>query len=403
MKPTTIFRSNALTPTLSGALCIAIMLLSGCGAGDGSSTTPAAATVAVVRTTVLTGAQEVPPISTSGTARGAVVVDPVTREITGGLTFGGLTPTAAHIHDGAANVNGPIAIGLTLAAGTATVPAGTFLTEAQYQSLLAGNLYFNIHTAANPAGELRGQITGQGGAVAGLATLSGTQEVPPVTTAATGKGTVVVDSATREIITAIVTTNGVSASAAHIHEGAAGVNGPISVGLTLGMNSATAPVGATLTAAQYASLLAGNLYFNVHSSVYPAGEIRGNINILLDANGQPIGGGGGGGTTLVPTLASIQANVFTPSCAVAGCHGGAAAQQGLRLDPGFSADTLIGIASPRNTALVRVVPGDPNNSFLIQKLEGTQTLGDRMPQGGPFLTQADINVIRQWIANGAPR
>ncbi len=406
MKPIPDLRPDRMTPATTGALFTVLMLLAGCGAGDGSSVPPAAAVVTVVRTAALAGAQEVPPVTTSATARGAVVVDPVTREITGGLTFSGLTPSAAHIHDGAPGVNGPIAIGLILGTGTATVPPGAILTEAQYQSLLAGNLYLNIHTAANPAGELRGQITGQGGAVAGLATLTGAQEVPPVTTAATGKGTVVIDSATREIITAIVTTSGVSASAAHIHEGATGVSGPISVGLTLGPNSATAPVGATLTNTQCASLLAGNLYFNVHSAGYPAGEIRGQINIQLDANGQPIGGGscgGGGGTTLMPTLASIQANVFTPSCAFAGCHGGASAQQGLRLDPGFSADTLIGIASPSSASLVRVVPGNPNNSFLIQKLEGTQTLGGRMPLGGPFLSQADINVIRQWIANGALR
>lgn len=121
----------------------------------------------------------------------------------------------------------------------------------------------------------------------------------------------------------------------------------------------------------------------------------------LDASGQPIGAGGG--IPLAPTLASIQVNVFTPSCAIAGCHSGATAAQGLRLDPGFSADSLIGVASPRNASLVRVVPADPNNSFLIQKLEGTQRLGDRMPLGGPFLPQADINVIRQWIANGALR
>src|SRR6267378_3245921 len=108
----------------------------------------------------------------------------------------------------------------------------------------------------------------------------------------------------------------------------------------------------------------------------------------LDQNGQPLTGGGGG---LAPTLASIQANVFNVNCAVSGCHGGAGAQQGLRLDPGFSAGNLI-----------RVVPGDPDASFLIQKLQGADgLLGERMPDGGPYLTTAKINVIRQWIQDGA--
>lgn len=120
----------------------------------------------------------------------------------------------------------------------------------------------------------------------------------------------------------------------------------------------------------------------------------------MDESGQPLPPGGNP-APLAPTLASIQANVFTPSCAVAGCHGGASAQQGLRLDSGFSAASLINVASPRDPGLIRVIPGDPSNSFLIHKLEGTQTLGDRMPQGGPYLPQSTIDVIRQWIADGA--
>jgi predicted small lipoprotein YifL len=119
-------------------------------------------------------------------------------------------------------------------------------------------------------------------------------------------------------------------------------------------------------------------------------------------------GGGGGNpappmTGLAPTLDSIQANVFSVNCAISGCHGGAGAQQGLRLDPGFSAGNLINVASPRDANLIRVVPGDPDASFLIQKLDGTQTLGVRMPDGGPYLTTATINVIRQWIQDGAPQ
>jgi len=121
----------------------------------------------------------------------------------------------------------------------------------------------------------------------------------------------------------------------------------------------------------------------------------------LDENGRPIQSGGGPPPS-GPTLASIQANVFSVNCAVSGCHGGSTVQQGLRLDPGFSAANLINVPSPRDPSLIRVVPGNPDASFLIQKLEGTQTLGDRMPQFGPYLPQTTIDEVRLWIENGAP-
>ena len=104
---------------------------------------------------------------------------------------------------------------------------------------------------------------------------------------------------------------------------------------------------------------------------------------------------------LQPTLASIQANVFTPSCAKSLCHTGPGAQAGLNLDPGFSWANLYNIASSQDMSYTRVIPMDPDGSFLIQKLEGP-LVGGRMPADGPpFLQQATIDVIRQWIQDGA--
>jgi len=115
---------------------------------------------------------------------------------------------------------------------------------------------------------------------------------------------------------------------------------------------------------------------------------------------------GQGGMPLVATLPSIQAKVFSIYCV--GCHTDGTAPFGLRLDPEFSAGDLINVVSPRDPdpmhpTLIRVVPGDPDASFLIQKLEGTQApeLGGRMPDGGPYLSTSTINVIRQWIQDGA--
>jgi hypothetical protein len=121
----------------------------------------------------------------------------------------------------------------------------------------------------------------------------------------------------------------------------------------------------------------------------------------LDSNGRPVGEGGGGGP-LVATFESVQDNVFTPSCAVSGCHVGAAAPQGLQLDAANSYASLVNVASGEVGSLDRVEPGDPDNSYVIQKLEGRAAVGERMPLGGPYLPQETIDVIRQWIADGAP-
>lgn len=117
----------------------------------------------------------------------------------------------------------------------------------------------------------------------------------------------------------------------------------------------------------------------------------------LDQNGRPVGEDSG---TLQPTFQSIQANVFTPLCT--GCHAGASAPLGLRLNEGSSYALLVNAPSAEVPSLQRVQPGNPDASYLIRKLEGTAAVGSRMPLNQPPLPAATIAVIRQWIANGAP-
>jgi len=106
------------------------------------------------------------------------------------------------------------------------------------------------------------------------------------------------------------------------------------------------------------------------------------------------------------TLTQIQQTVFTPICS--GCHNGSQPPGGalpgaMDLRAGSSFASLVNVASLEQTALRRVKPSDPDNSYVIQKLEGTAGIsGSRMPFGGPFLDQATIDQIKSWITSGAP-
>ena len=102
-----------------------------------------------------------------------------------------------------------------------------------------------------------------------------------------------------------------------------------------------------------------------------------------------------------PNFSEIQANVLTPSCATTGCHFGAGAPQGLRLDDANSFGMLVGVASAEAPSVLRVAAGNPDNSYLVRKLQGNASVGARMPLNAPALEQSSIDVIRQWITDGA--
>jgi hypothetical protein len=110
----------------------------------------------------------------------------------------------------------------------------------------------------------------------------------------------------------------------------------------------------------------------------------------------------------LPTIESIQANIFTPTC-FAGCHTGptgGALPGGMDLsNTDASFNSLVMMPSLQQPAVFRVLPGNPDDSYLIRKLEGTAGIsGQQMPRGGaPPLDPAQIAVVRQWISDGANR
>ena len=114
------------------------------------------ATAADIKVT-LAGDQEVPPVKSAGTGTGTIIIG-TDRTVSGSVTSTGIAGTAAHIHEAAPGKNGPVIVPLTKNGDTYAVPAGAKLTDAQFASFQAGNLYVNVHSAAVSGGEIRGQL-----------------------------------------------------------------------------------------------------------------------------------------------------------------------------------------------------------------------------------------------------
>ncbi len=129
---------------------------------------------------------------------------------------------------------------------------------------------------------------GMGGGDGASLRMTGAEEVPPVQTTASGTGTVTVAS-DRAVSGKFKLENGSQMTAAHIHEGAPGANGPVIITLRkVADNEWEVPAGAKLTEAQHENYKAGRLYVNFHSAQHKGGEIRAQIR-------PPAGGSSGSG------------------------------------------------------------------------------------------------------------
>jgi len=107
---------------------------------------------------MLSGNQEVPPVSTAATGTGIITVL-MDRSVSGSVTTSGVAGAAAHIHLAAPGQNGPVIVPLNKTGDNVwSVPPAIRLNDAQYEAYRLGNLYVNVHSAANPGGEIRGQI-----------------------------------------------------------------------------------------------------------------------------------------------------------------------------------------------------------------------------------------------------
>jgi hypothetical protein len=130
------------------SMAAAVLALAGCAGMEASNS---------IQVT-LSGAQEVPPVTTAASGFGTISVG-ADKSVSGSVTTSGVVGVAAHIHDGAPGKNGPVIVPMTKTSdNTWAIPAGSRFSDAQYDAFKAGNTYINVHSAANKGGEIRGQL-----------------------------------------------------------------------------------------------------------------------------------------------------------------------------------------------------------------------------------------------------
>jgi CHRD domain len=254
----------------------------------------------------LSPAFETPALVTTGQGKASAQFNVATNVLTVSATNTGFAGTVAHVHRGAQGVAGPVVFGLS--PGPNTWSGSATLSAADVDNLLNEGLYVNIHSAANPGGQVRGQLIP---AVNLISLAEGSKEVPPNNSTNFARGRFIFDQAT-DRIDYEVDVVGFTAVAAHIHVGAQGVNGGIVFGLTQTGPQTFKGTTAPLTTAQKALMWSKGYYLNVHSAAFPGGEVRDQLHRgMLNSDGRSFPVGLGGTLTLeVDGYASTAGHLF---------------------------------------------------------------------------------------------
>ena len=260
---------------------------------------PGVATGQIHFTATLDGAQA--GVSTDASGSGSFTLSEDFTELRYVITYQGLSgplSVGGHFHSALPGQSGPVVKGIATAgdAASSTV-AGTWtssdasqpLTQALVESLLTGRIYVNLHTVANPPGEIRGQVN-LATALHFEAKLDGSQQPTPVSTPAEGTAVCILNPERTELEYYIVYRDlgGALSAGGHFHTGAPGIAGPVARGIASSGHPASDAIKGSwkstdndqaLTSALVDSLVAGNMYLNFHTASNPAGEIRGQLTL----------------------------------------------------------------------------------------------------------------------------
>jgi Cu/Zn superoxide dismutase len=229
----------------------------------------------------LQGANQVPAVTTSANGVASFMLNAARDTMQVNIAFTGLNATAMHIHEGKAGTNGGVFKDLTknITGNVARLMlTGTDLSTSNLKKFLSGAFYLNVHTAANPSGEIRGQIIIEEDK-GYFAELKGSNSVPAVVSNATGAGVFSIDKSGQRIQFKVIAA-GLSGkiTSAHFHIGAAGtVGNGILLDVSSSISGDVVMGSATLPASFVTEVNKDNIYFNLHTAANPAGEIRGQV------------------------------------------------------------------------------------------------------------------------------
>lgn len=253
-------------------------------------------------TAKLTGDQEVPAVMTNATGvagfhlnqtKDTMCIDIIAIGLSGPIT-------GIHVHEGAAGTNGGVILNLTPFINgnrISTMITGDDLTAENIEKYLSGMYYLNVHTAANPNGEIRGQLNLETD-MGFRAMLDASQQVHTSNSPAQGLASFSVSLAGEKMEVKVIATDlSGPITMAHLHVGAVGVAGGVAVDLSpfIDGNTIVGTADISGNATLMDDLANGDIYINIHTAANPNGEIRGqlmtNSNLyfdgMMDINQEP--------------------------------------------------------------------------------------------------------------------
>lgn len=271
------------------------------------------------------------------------------------------------------------------------------LSADQLAALQNQGLYFSVATPAHPEGEVRAQFTPESSSQGATDVFQVTSIDPENAAEVSELPDTITFTFNRDVLPDSLEENTISLTAS-------GGDGSFGEANDVPITGITASVVNNTLLADLTGVTASD---DIYQVAIANNIITDSEGILLDGDSDSVPGGIFSSTfnLMAPvnngvTFTSIQDSVFSPICAV--CHGGAAPSAGLNLESGQAFSNIVNVQSGQSN-LLRVEPSNPDDSYLIRKLEGGPGIvGNQMPLGQSPLPQNTIDNIRQWISDGAP-